>query len=56
MIPSAQNHSRSAETLMYTLSLALVQKVGPVIASFVCRLHRKAERPLGRELPQFVIG
>jgi len=31
MIPSAQNHSQSTiESLMYTLPLALVQKVGPV--------------------------
>jgi hypothetical protein len=30
MIPSAKNYSRSAETLTYTLSFALVQKVGPV--------------------------
>jgi len=40
MIPSAQNHRRSTiESLMYTLSLALVQKVGPVICEDeVCEL------------------
>ena len=30
MTPNAQNNRRSAQTLTYTLSLELVQKVGPV--------------------------